>query len=223
MTDSSGAGPPRPGWWIASDGRWYPPELHPSVRRPQPPAPPPAPAAQPPAPAAQPPTPSRPAPTAQPAVPPPATVEAREAVPAHSLRLAIYASRVFAYVVDAIITLVGMWLLVVLGFVVVRGSAGTVLGVCLALAFYLWYHWWRVAVSGQTRGMRYLRIVVADKATGWHPVGPGRAFVRMLVALVLACVPFAVLVDLLWPLWDPHHQTLHDKAASTVVLNVGMG
>ncbi len=24
--------PPGPGWWIASDGRWYPPELHPSVR-----------------------------------------------------------------------------------------------------------------------------------------------------------------------------------------------
>lgn len=21
-----------PGWWIASDGNWYPPELHPSVR-----------------------------------------------------------------------------------------------------------------------------------------------------------------------------------------------
>ena len=20
-----------PGWWIASDGKWYPPELHPSV------------------------------------------------------------------------------------------------------------------------------------------------------------------------------------------------
>ena len=25
-------GMPAPGWWIASDGRWYPPELHPDVR-----------------------------------------------------------------------------------------------------------------------------------------------------------------------------------------------
>ena len=25
-------GLPGPGWWIASDGRWYPPELHPDVR-----------------------------------------------------------------------------------------------------------------------------------------------------------------------------------------------
>jgi hypothetical protein len=24
--------PEAPGWWIASDGNWYPPELHPSVR-----------------------------------------------------------------------------------------------------------------------------------------------------------------------------------------------
>jgi hypothetical protein len=24
--------PEGPGWWIASDGQWYPPELHPSVR-----------------------------------------------------------------------------------------------------------------------------------------------------------------------------------------------
>ena len=24
--------PEGPGWWIASDGKWYPPELHPSVK-----------------------------------------------------------------------------------------------------------------------------------------------------------------------------------------------
>ena len=23
--------PPRPGWWLASDGNWYPPETHPDV------------------------------------------------------------------------------------------------------------------------------------------------------------------------------------------------
>ena len=27
-----------------------------------------------------------------------------------------------------------------------------------------------------------------------------------------------VLLDLLWPLWDPRRQTLHDKAAGTVVV-----
>ncbi len=32
MSDMSGGG----GWWMASDGAWYPPELHPSARRPGP-------------------------------------------------------------------------------------------------------------------------------------------------------------------------------------------
>ena len=27
-----------PGWWQASDGRWYPPELHPSAQSPESPA-----------------------------------------------------------------------------------------------------------------------------------------------------------------------------------------
>src|SRR5947209_7011995 len=48
-----------PGWWIASDGKWYPPELHPNYRPPPPPAP----------------TPPPPAPT------PPPTVVARPAEP----------------------------------------------------------------------------------------------------------------------------------------------
>jgi uncharacterized RDD family membrane protein YckC len=43
-----------PGWWIASDGKWYPPHLHPSVRQAPPPPEPnvaasPAPASTPPA------------------------------------------------------------------------------------------------------------------------------------------------------------------------------
>lgn len=36
-TPPEGGGPP-PGWWLASDGRWYPPELHPSRRSPAAPA-----------------------------------------------------------------------------------------------------------------------------------------------------------------------------------------
>ena len=30
---------PGPGWWIAADGQWYPPELHPSALPPPPPRP----------------------------------------------------------------------------------------------------------------------------------------------------------------------------------------
>src|SRR5579863_7425155 len=57
MSEVSGG----PGWWIASDGKWYPPHLHPDY---QPPAAPPP---QPPAAPAQPPgTPPQPSPTPQP-------------------------------------------------------------------------------------------------------------------------------------------------------------
>lgn len=43
-----------PGWWIASDGRWYPPESHPSRReRPAPPTPPQRPQQAPPKPKRQ--------------------------------------------------------------------------------------------------------------------------------------------------------------------------
>ena len=31
-TESSTGTPPTPGWWLASDGKWYPPELHPNAR-----------------------------------------------------------------------------------------------------------------------------------------------------------------------------------------------
>ena len=36
-----GSKPPGPGWWMASDGNWYPPEAVPAPRPPQPPPPPP--------------------------------------------------------------------------------------------------------------------------------------------------------------------------------------
>ena len=68
-----------PGWWVASDGKWYRPEQHPDYKPPAPPPPPPPPPAPPPtAPIAQPsgvwaaPTAQMPTapPTAPPATPP---------------------------------------------------------------------------------------------------------------------------------------------------------
>jgi uncharacterized RDD family membrane protein YckC len=73
--------------------------------------------------------------------------------------------------------------------------------------------------KGQTVGKMALKIQVRDENTG-GPIGYGRAFVRWLVTLVLlaACwVPG--LVDALFPLWDPKRQTIHDKAASSLVVD----
>ncbi len=70
---------------------------------------------------------------------------------------------------------------------------------------------------GQTLGKMALGIKVV-RASDAGPIGYGPAFLRWLVAAVLGAVPLGSLVDHLWPLWDEHVQTLHDKAAGTIVV-----
>lgn len=74
---------------------------------------------------------------------------------------------------------------------------------------------------GQTVGKMVMKIAVRDEATG-GPAGYGKAAIRYLVGAVLfiLCV-IPGIVDVLFPLWDPKKQTLHDKAANTVVVVVG--
>lgn len=65
-----------------------------------------------------------------------------------------------------------------------------------------------------------MKIAVKDANTG-GPIGYGRALARWLVASVL-WVAFYLpgLIDVLFPLWDPKRQTLHDKAVGSVVVKV---
>jgi uncharacterized RDD family membrane protein YckC len=56
-------------------------------------------------------------------------------------------------------------------------------------------------------------------------VDVGRAALRsgvyaglVLLGAIAPILGLVVVVDLLWPLWDPRNQTLHDKVASTVVV-----
>jgi len=75
-------------------------------------------------------------------------------------------------------------------------------------------------VRGQTLGKMAMRITVRDPVSGTS-IGYGRAFVRWLVASIL-WVAFIIpgVIDVLFPLWDPKHQTLHDKAAGSIVVQV---
>lgn len=68
---------------------------------------------------------------------------------------------------------------------------------------------------GQTIGMMLYGIAVRDDAGGGQ-VSVGRATLRSLI-LVGASSFF---IDLLWPLWDKKRQSLHDKAARTVVVDI---
>jgi len=67
-----------------------------------------------------------------------------------------------------------------------------------------------------------LSIRVLD-ANGGGPIGVGRGAGRALVASLPGQIPFVgvlwVLLDGLWPLWDPQRQALHDKVVNSVVVD----
>jgi uncharacterized RDD family membrane protein YckC len=73
--------------------------------------------------------------------------------------------------------------------------------------------------TGQTLGKKAMKIKVVRAADG-GPIGYNEAFLRWLVGALIGFVPLGTFLDILWPLWDPRLQTLHDKAAKTVVVTV---
>lgn len=75
-----------------------------------------------------------------------------------------------------------------------------------------------VGFWGHTLGMAWLRLYAVEAVEGRTPIGPFRAAVRSLTAGLLTIIPLAAFLDILWPLWDSRNQTIHDKAAGTVVL-----
>lgn len=73
--------------------------------------------------------------------------------------------------------------------------------------------------GGQTIGM----MALGNKAVGADdgaPLGFGRGFVRWLVQGLLGFTVILGLLNVLWPLWDRRNQTIHDKAANSVVLRI---
>jgi len=81
--------------------------------------------------------------------------------------------------------------------------------------------------NGQTVGAKTLgiRVVAADGS----PMTPEMAYRRAAVLQLFtvgSSMPWilkplgsvALILNILWPLWDPQKQTLHDKAAGTIVV-----
>lgn len=87
----------------------------------------------------------------------------------------------------------------------------------LGVAYYVFFHG---NEKGQTPGKMIMKIQLRDEATGGQ-VGYGKAALRWLVALVLWALCYIPgLIDALFPLWDQKRQTLHDKAANTLVIDL---
>jgi uncharacterized RDD family membrane protein YckC len=91
----------------------------------------------------------------------------------------------------------------------------------LLLMGYYFYFVEMMYRSGQTVGKKLMKIQVVALEPG-AVLTRGRAARRYLVEFLLGgVVPLFTYVDGLWQLWDkPYQQTLHDKAAKTVVIKV---
>ena len=95
-----------------------------------------------------------------------------------------------------------------------KGQVASFFGVIL-LVWLGYLSFFASSRRGQTLGMMIYGIAVRDETSG-DRVAIVRATLRSLIIVVFC----GFLVDLLWPLWDNRRQSLHDKAARTVVVDV---
>jgi uncharacterized RDD family membrane protein YckC len=72
---------------------------------------------------------------------------------------------------------------------------------------------------GQTLGMMVARVKAVDGLTG-APIGHARALGRGIFEYLMIVFVFPWALDMLFPLWDPRRQTLHDKVARSIVIKV---
>jgi uncharacterized RDD family membrane protein YckC len=85
--------------------------------------------------------------------------------------------------------------------------------VVLAMALTFFYFVFRVSRRGQTFGGQLMGLRIVSLETG-RPPRTGATFLRYLVRALIG----QFFIGYLWMLFDPRRQTLHDKAAKTVVV-----
>ena len=189
-----------PGWWQASDGKWYPPEQAPGAAVPTPPA------TAPPG--------YNPAPVIPPGYTAPAAFGSMPGAPG---QLAEWGTRVGATLIDglalAAIYVVGL----ILGLIL--GSISSALGAIVLILVYLaalvggLYFSYLTGETGQSPGKRILGIKVVNEATG-QPIGGGNGIARYFIHILDGFC----LIGYLFPLWDAKKQTFADKIQTTVVV-----
>jgi len=217
-----------PGWWQASDGKWYPPQ----EQAPQAPPPPAAPGYAPPPGAAPPYTPG-------PGVP--QYGYAPVPVDSQGRPLAEWWQRLVAIFLDGLIVGVVYWVLVA---IVVSSSIGSdsfthfgiklwLVDVVVGVAGIAYFALLEGSARGQSLGQMALGIAVRDVATG-GPITPQRAGIRMVILypwLVLIWIPligpFLGFIAEIWtlvcglsPLWNSGRQGYHDISQKTTVIKV---
>ncbi len=220
-----------PGWWMASDGKWYPPESHPTFQ-PPPPPPPPTPPPSPPSPFSAPPSPFSAPPGPGPYPVGSAPYPYAASPPSLSPPLADYGQRLAGWLIDWVILLVVSVPISIIthsyhyshlatsttnntNFRV--GLPGALLSPLIVIAY-------GTFMCGSTRGQTLGMMIMGTKAvklSSGAPIGYGPALGRAAFEMLLAFLLFVPwVIDMLFPLWDRMNQTLHDKVSGTIVLRV---
>lgn len=157
---------------------------------------------------------------------------------------ALWGDRVLAALIDGgLVFAVIIVLYIVIGVVggVLSGVAGSVnddlgglvgstfcctffvLPALSSLAVGLYNKVYLITKRGSSIGQGVMKLKVVD--SNGNLLQTGTAVLRLLVQMGLGLVPFLgwvlILLDLLFPLWDPQRQTLHDKAVGSFVVKEG--
>jgi uncharacterized RDD family membrane protein YckC len=164
--------------------------------------------------------------------------------PAPAPTYALWADRVLALLLDgllAFLVCIVMYVLMFLVLMVIGGFGAAVsrggqpnpafgvlsCGGCLMFLILPPLSWFavgiynkviRVGKRGASIGQEKLKLRVIGM--DGSPVPTSRLFLRLLVQSGFCLIFIVALLDILWPLWDPHRQTLHDKAVGTYVIKV---
>lgn len=185
-----------PGWWQASDGKWYSPEQ--------------APGGQPAA-----------APQSGFGAPQPgfgAPQPGFGAIPGGYGPLAEWGQRVVAYLLDVVcilaIVIVGIIIAAILG--AISNTLGAIVGLIIyvfaaAAGFYLGY---LNGATGQSPGKALTGLKVISEETG-QVIGGGLGIVRQIAHFLDSIICY---IGWFFPLWDPKKQTIADKVMKTVVV-----
>ena len=192
-----------PGWWQASDGKWYAPEQAPGGQ-----------SAATPASGFGTPQPSLGAQQSGFGTPQPGL----GASPAGYGPLADWGQRVVAYLLDV----VSIFAVVIVGVIisVVVGAVSSTLGFIVGLIVYLFaaaagfYIGYLNGATGQSPGKALTGLKVISEETG-QVIGGGMGVVRLIAHFLDSLICY---IGWLFPLWDPKKQTIADKVMKTVVV-----
>jgi len=136
-----------------------------------------------------------------------------------------YGQRARAAIVDSLLIGFAVGALV-FGLSVFAARGGPFANLLSTLAYLIYlagatlYYTVCYAEGGQTIGKMTTRTAVRLDGDEDRPLGYVRAFIRALFPPFFWVLIIPGLLDVLWPLWDGKHQTLHDKLVGSVVVEI---